>query len=55
MITEEKKLERKRLNITLPPEQIEMLEKVYEKYNINKSKQVETLIEEYLRKEYGAF
>lgn len=55
MITEEKKLDRKRLNITLPPEQIEMLEKVHEKYNINKSKQVETLIEEYLRKEYGAF
>lgn len=55
MMTEEKKQERKRLNITLPPEQIKMLEKVNEKYKINKSKQVETLIEEYLRKEYGAF
>lgn len=55
MVTDERKQERKRLNVTLPPEQIEMLEKVYEKYNINKSKQIETLIEKNLRKEYGAF
>lgn len=43
----------KRLNITLPPELIEELEKVNKKYKINKSSQIETLIIKYLRKEYG--
>ena len=51
----EKKKQRKRLNITLPPELIEELEKVNKKYNINKSSQIETLIIKYLRKEYGDF
>lgn len=49
----ENKKERKRLNITLPPELIEELEKVNKKYKINKSSQIETLITKYLRKEYG--
>ena len=47
------KKQRKRLNITLPPELIEELEKVNKKYKINKSSQIETLITKYLRKEYG--
>lgn len=47
------KKKRKRLNITLPPELIEELEKVNKKYKINKSSQIETLITKYLRKEYG--
>lgn len=51
-VLEEKK-ERKRMNITLPPELIEDLEKVNKKYKINKSKQLETLVRKYLRKEYG--
>lgn len=51
-VLEEKK-ERKRMNITLPPELIEELEKVNVKYKINKSKQLETLVKKYLRKEYG--
>jgi len=54
-MTKQKENERKRLNITLPPELILELEKVNAKYKINKSKQVETLIEKYLRKEYGAY
>ncbi|MCT6568360.1 hypothetical protein N4308_14170 [Staphylococcus aureus] len=49
------KKQRKRLNITLPPELIEELEKVNKKYKINKSSQIETLIIKYLRKEYGDF
>ncbi len=49
----EEKNERKRMNITLPPELIEELEKVNTKYKINKSKQLETLVKKYLRKEYG--
>ncbi|HDV5886082.1 TPA: ribbon-helix-helix domain-containing protein, partial [Staphylococcus aureus] len=48
----EEKNERKRMNITLPPELIEELEKVNKKYKINKSKQLETLVRKYLRKEY---
>lgn len=51
----EEKMERRRINITLPIEQIEMLEKYNEKYKLTKSKQVEMLIEKYLRKEYGAY
>lgn len=49
----EEKNERKRMNITLPPELIQELEKVNKKYKINKSKQLETLVRKYLRKEYG--
>ena len=44
---------RKRLNITLPENLVRELEKVNNKYKINKSKQLETLITKYLRKEYG--
>ncbi|WP_340575538.1 hypothetical protein [Staphylococcus aureus] len=47
------KKQRKRLNITLPPELSEELVKVNKKYKINKSSQIETLIIKYLRKEYG--
>lgn len=49
----EEKIERKRMNITLPRELVEELEKVNSKYKINKSKQLETLVKKYLRKEYG--
>lgn len=49
----EEKKERKRLNITLPLELVEELERVNEKYKINKSKQLETLVKKYIRKEYG--
>lgn len=49
----EEKKERKRMNITLPRELVEELEKVNSKYKINKSKQLETLVKKYLRKEYG--
>ncbi|WP_312591380.1 hypothetical protein [Staphylococcus aureus] len=46
----ENKKERKRINITIPPELREELEKVNKKYKINKSSQIETLITKYLRK-----
>lgn len=47
------KVDKKRLSISITKDTHNKLEKVYSKYGISKSVQIETLILKYLEKEYG--
>ncbi|HGH5575760.1 Cop-6 protein [Staphylococcus warneri] len=47
--------DKKTVTIRLSPKEIETLNRIKKKYGISNSVQVETLIKNYARKEYGAY
>lgn len=54
MADEIEKVDKKRLSISVTKDTFNKLDKVYSKYGISKSNQIETLVLKYLEKEYGA-